>query len=97
MTYNTVILAIVYTLIAVLLITLIVLVINVIKTMKKVDKIVDDVDYKVQKLNGVFNLVDVAADSLTSISNKVTGLVSNLITDFVMKRRKKKEDNDYYE
>ena len=82
---------IIYILSSILLIALIVLTIKVIHTIKKVDKVVDDIDTKSKKLNGVFDMVDNAADTLAVISDKMVGFVVNGITSIFSKKNKKED------
>ena len=49
---------ILYGLLIILVVVLIILVVKLIKTISKVDLVVDDVNLKVKKLDGVFNIVD---------------------------------------
>ena len=66
--------------------------INFNKTLKKVNKIVDDVDYKVNKLNSLFEIIDNTADVINTFSDKIATGISNGITWLINK--KKKGDND---
>ncbi len=85
--------------IVILFISLIILIItttiamaNLIKTLKKVNKIVDDVDYKVSKLNGLFDIIDNTTDVINTFSDKIATGISNGISWLI--NRKKKGDND---
>jgi hypothetical protein len=73
----------------VLLVILIIIGIRVIKIMDNVDGIVKDVDYKVKSLNGLFHIVDVTADKLAVINDKLVEGVSN----FILKLFKRKYNN----
>lgn len=84
---------ILYFLGSILLISLIVLTIKVIKTVKKVDAVVEDINTKSRKLNGVFDFVDNTTDALSIISDKLVGIVMSGIFG-LFSRRKKKEDDD---
>ena len=70
----------------------IILGIRSIQTLNKVDKVVDDVNDKVQSLNGFFNLVDFTTDKIVSITDKVVEGVSGLIGGVFRKRNKKEEE-----
>ena len=61
---------IIYLLLIVILIVGIILGIRLINTINRVDKVVDDVNDKVQTLNGFFNLVDFTTDKIVSITDK---------------------------
>lgn len=81
---------ILYILLSILIIVLIVLSIRAIKTLNRVDKTIDDVNYKMSKLNGVFSLVDRGADAISLFTDKVVGTVTNGIST-LFKRKSKKE------
>lgn len=83
---------ILYVLLSILIVVLIVFVIRAIKTLGRVDKTIDDVNYKMSKLNGVFSLVDRSADAISLLTDKVVGTVTTGITS-LFKRRKRKEEN----
>lgn len=85
---------ILYFLGSILLIALIILVIKLIKTVKKVNDVVDDLNMKSRKLNGVFDFVDNATDALSLVSDKVVGTIVNMITGVFSKRKKKENDID---
>lgn len=70
---------IVYFLLIILIIVGIILGIRAIQVLNKVDKVVDDVNDKVQSLNGFFNLIDFTTDKIVSITDKVVDGVSGLI------------------
>lgn len=84
---------IIYVLSSILLVALIVLTIKVINTVKKVDKVVEDIDTKSKKLNGVFDIVDNATDTLSILSDKMVGFVVNGLTG-LFSRKNKKEDTE---
>jgi uncharacterized protein YoxC len=85
---------ILYTLGSILLVASTVLVIMLIQTVKKVNKVVDDIDDKSKKLNGVFDIVDAATDTLSVFSDKVVGLIVNTITNLFSRKNKKEENKD---
>ena len=76
----------------ILIITTTVAMINFNKTWKKVNKIVDDVDYKVNKLNSLCEIIDNTADVINTFSDKIATGISNGISWLI--NRKKKGDND---
>lgn len=76
---------------SILLVVLIILGIKLIKTVNKVNDVVEDIDTKQKKLNGVFDVIDTATDTLSIVSDKVVGtIVNGLIGLF---SRKKKDKN----
>ncbi len=84
---------VIYFLLIILLIIGIILGIRSIQTINKVDKVVDDVNNKVQSLNGFFNIIDFTTDKIVSITDKVVDGVSGLIGN-VFKRRHTKNDDE---
>ena len=81
-----------YILGTILLISLIVLVIRLIKTLKKVDTAIDDYNEKAQKLDGVFNIIDTATDTISSVSDKIVSGIIKGITGLFKKKGKSDED-----
>lgn len=81
-----------YILLIVLVIALIVLVINTIKTLSKVDRLVDDVTEKSRKLDGLFNIIDMATDTMVGISDSIVGFISDKISHLL--KRKRGNEND---
>ncbi len=77
----------------VLLIVLIVLGIRLIQTIDRANRLLDDVEEKVQTLNGFFHLIDTITDRLSFLSDKIVDTVSNAIGKLF--NRKKKEEKDY--
>lgn len=89
---------ILYLLLIVLVVAAIVLIIRLIRTVGKVERVVDDVNYKVNKLNVVFEIIDYATDSLVSINDKIINFISNgIISIFKRNKNKKKEREDEHE
>lgn len=80
-----------YILLMVLVICLIVLAINAIKTLNKVDKLVDDINSKSAKLNGVFSIIDSTTDAVVGFSDSIVGLISNTLGK-IFYRKKEKEN-----
>ena len=87
---------ILYILGSILLVALIVLTIKLIKTVKKVDQVVEDIDNKSKKLNGLFDVVDAATDTLSILSDKMVNLAVNAVAS-LFHRKNKKEDNNEQE
>lgn len=86
---------ILYVLLSILVVVLIIFVIRLIKTLGKVDKVVDDVNIKITKLNGVFNIIDTTTDTLAVLSDKLASFAVNKLGSlFTRKSKKKEEDED---
>ena len=88
---NVVFPVILYTLGAILLIVLI-LCLKVIGTLKKVDKVVDDVENKVGKLDGVFSIIDKSTDAVSLVSDKIIDFVSSAVMKIFSRKKNKKEE-----
>ena len=84
---------VIYFLLIILLIVGIILGIRSIQTLNKVDKVVDDVNDKVQSLNGFFNLVDFTTDKIVSLTDRIVDGISGLIGN-VFKRKHTSEDEE---
>ena len=80
---------IIYILLIVLIIIGIIIGIRAIQTMRKLDKVVDNVNDKVESLNGLFNIVDFTTDKISLITDKVVDGASNLIGSIFKKRKRK--------
>ncbi len=83
-----------YTLGIILLIVLIILGIRLISTLGKLERVVDNIDKKVNSLNGVFSLIDKMTDSIAAFSESVASNVAGLVYK-VFKRKKRKEEDIY--
>ena len=59
----------------------------------KADKILDNVEEKVNSLNGIFNVVNKASLGLETMSSKITGTIASLFGR-VFKKKKEEEDNE---
>lgn len=85
---------IIYFLLIILLVIGIILGIRAIQTLNKVDKVVDDVNDKVQSLNGFFNLIDFTTDKIVSVTDKVVEGVSGFIGNLFRLGKKKEKEED---
>ena len=92
---STVLPIIMYILGSILLIVLIVLGIKLIKTIDKLNEVVDNVEKKVNSLNGLFTVIDFFTDTVADISDKFVDGVGGVIKKiFIGKKKKKKERID---
>ena len=80
-----------YILGSILLIVLIILGIKLIITMNKIENVVDDINVKVNKLNGLFSIIDLTTDKLALLSDKLVDCISSLVRK-VFSRKKRKDD-----
>ena len=79
---------VIYILLIVLLIVAIILGIKSIKTMDKLDKVVDDVNDKVQSLNGLFSLIDFTTEKVVTITDKITDALGGVFGRFFKRKRR---------
>ncbi len=84
---------VIYFLLIVLLIICIILGIRFIITMKKIEGVVDDINDKVQSLNGFFNIIDFATDKISSIIDTIVNFITDRIS-WIFKKKKKEEETD---
>ena len=84
---------IIYILLIILFIVGIILGIRSIQTLNKVDKVVDDVNDKVQALNGFFNLIDYTTDKIVSVTDRVVEGVSGFLGG-IFRRNKNNDDEE---
>ena len=90
-----VLLIIIYSLIAILLIVMIVFIIKLFGTLSRINKTLDEVNTNVEKLKGVFNIIDTTTDYLSLLSDKLVDKVTNVISSLFSKKDKKEgEDED---
>ncbi len=97
MEYLQVILPIViYFLLIIILVVGIILGIKFIKTVTKIEKVVDDVNDKVESLNGFFHVLDFTTDKIVALTDTIVDKVSMFISKLFLnkkdKKDKKKED-----
>ena len=76
----------------ILVVIFIILGIKLIKTLKKIDRVIDDVNLKMNKVNGIFNIIDKTTDYASTISDKIIGTLSKFINSLIY--RKKGNDDD---
>ena len=76
----------------ILLIVAIIIGIRIIGLTDKAEKIWDDVEEKVNSLNGIFNVVNKVSLGMETIGNKITGTITNLISKVFKKKKEEEED-----
>lgn len=86
-------------LLCVLIIFLIIICIKIIKTMNKLETIVDDVDRKVQSLNGVFRIVDGVTDKLSALTEVISDSIILFFRGLFKRKKKniKEEEEENYD
>ena len=86
-------------LLCVLIVFLIIICIKIIKTMNKLETIVDDVDRKVQSLNGVFRIVDGVTDKLSALTEVISDSIILFFRGLFKRKKKnvKEEEEEKYD
>ena len=65
-------------------------------TLSKVDDLVDDVTEKVKTFDKVFEIVNVATDKMSMVSEAIIGAITTGVKKLFSKKNKKiKEEDDY--
>jgi len=80
-----------YTLLCILIVFIIVFVYKLIKTLDKTNELLDDVNGKVKKLDGLFNVIDKGADTINMMTTKFVDVVVGAVGRLLKKR---KDDDD---
>lgn len=89
---------VVYFLLIILLIVGIILGIRLIGAMDKVDEVLDNMQRKVNSLNGLFSVIDFTTDKISAFSDRVVDVISGFIGRFGKKRKvnyEESEEEDY--
>ena len=76
---------------SILVVVVIVFVYKLTITLDKANTVLDDIYVKVKKLDGLFEIIDKSADTISVLTNKVSDIVVNSIFK-VFKRKRKDED-----
>ena len=90
---NQVLPIVIYILLIGLIIIGIIIGIKIIITMNKVEKIIDNVENKVNALNSVFNIIEVASGKITGVYERVIDIVSGVIDRLFIGKGNRKEDD----
>ncbi len=84
---------IIYILLIILIILLIVIAVKFINAMNKVQKIAEDVDDKIQSLNGFFQVIDGITDKIVVLSDRAIDKIIYFINKIFKKNEKKVEED----
>lgn len=84
----------IYILLIGLIIIGIIIGIKLIITMNKVEKVIDNIEGKVNSLNGFFNIIEATSGKITSVYDKVISFITGIV-EKVFIGRKEREDEDY--
>lgn len=89
--------AVVNVLLIILLVVGIVLGVRLINTLNRINELVDNVEAKVNSLNGMFNIINFATNKISTMSERVVEGVNGLIKRFGKKRYSSEMEEDDYE
>ncbi len=89
---NAFMLMILYMSLIILVVMLIVIAYRTIKVMKKVDQIIDDISIKSSKLNGVFNIIDTATDTVVQMNDTIVSFITSGLERLFNRKREKKDE-----
>ena len=78
----------------ILLIVFIILGIRLIVILDKFDHVIDNIEGKVNSLNGFFSVIDRATDGIALISDSVVNAVASLVFKIFKKKKGKEDDID---
>ena len=81
-----------YSLLSVLIVVLIVLGIRLLETVNRVNKLLDDVEKKMDSMNGLFNVMDFVTTKATLVTDTIASTIMGAVSNLVKKRKQKKED-----
>lgn len=83
---------VIYILLIIILIIGIILGVKTIITLNKVEKVVDDVNEKVQTLNGFFHVIDYTTDKLALATDKVVDGITSFVSKMLFSKKKNKKN-----
>lgn len=84
----------IYILLIFLLIVGIILGVRLIGTINKVDDILDNVNGKVNSLNGLFDIIDFTTDKVSLFTDRAVNLLAGFVGRMIKRRRKRKETEE---
>ncbi|MBE6155275.1 MAG: hypothetical protein E7164_00785 [Firmicutes bacterium] len=84
---------VIYILLIGLLIIGIIIGIKLIITMNKVEKIVNNVENKVNSLNGLFNIIEITSGKITGVYERIIDIVSGIVDKLFIGKGNRKEDD----
>ena len=84
---------IIYILLIIILVIGIILGVKSIITINKVEKVVNDVNDKVQSLNGIFSIIDFTTDKLALVTDKLVEGIGGLFSRLFFNKKKGEDEN----
>ena len=86
---------VVYMLLIVVLVIGIIIGIKLIITMNKVEKIINNVEDKMNALNGVFNIIEIASGRITGVYERIIDFISGIVDRLFLSKNSRKDEEDY--
>ena len=83
---------IIYILLIIILIIGIILGVKAVTMLNKVDKVIEDVNDKIQSLNGFFHIIDYTTDKISLATDKVIGTITSMFNKVLFSKKKKKKE-----
>ena len=83
---------ILYFLLCILVVVFIILIIKLIQVLKNVNVLLEDIEGKSQKLNGVFDAVDKVSTSVSGLGDKIVKFASTKLTKYFKKKKKPSDE-----
>ena len=84
----------IYILLIIILIIGIILGVKTINLLTKAEKVIEDVNDKIQTLNGFFHIIDYTTDKISMATDKVIGKITSLFNKMLFSKKKKKIERD---
>lgn len=84
----------IYFLLIILIIIGIIIGIKLIITMNKVESIIENVETKVNSLNGVFNILEMASCKISGVYERITDFFIGLADKLFFKKKEREEDEN---
>lgn len=85
---------IIYILLIILIVVLIVFLVKAFDILKKLDTTIEDVNNKMNKLNGLFNIVDRSADAINMVTDKMVGAIASGVGKLFKRTKKTKNEEE---
>lgn len=85
---------IIYFLLIALIVIVIIFMVKLIITMDKINKVVDNVEQKVNSLNGIFNIIDIASNKVGALYGRVVDFATSAIEKLFLKNKDERKDEE---
>ncbi len=78
---------------AVLLVVVIMLLLKIMDTFDKINVLLDDVENKSQKLNGLFDAVEGVGSTISSVNTRLSSFVAGIVKNIIRSKKKNKKSS----